>query len=75
MALTVKILITTTLFIWVMKSVMNTTAVATTGVLADSRLTQVQRDKMSDMTGKSVMKTVGVSLWSTMLMAAVWIWL
>lgn len=77
MQLTIKILITLTQLFIVFRAVATAVSVTTISILADKSPTRTaaQRNKASDMAGKSVLMAVGAILWHGVLGAGVWIWL
>lgn len=75
MNLTIKILLTGTFLLMIMRAWVATITVSTIGVMAQGRITRVQRDKMDALVDKSTAKSLGLSVWLTALATLVWVFL
>jgi hypothetical protein len=75
--LTTKLLITLTLNLFVAKAWMLAVSVTTVGIMANksNRLTEAQKQKTDDLTGRATLKAVGLTLWMGTLVVLVWIFL
>lgn len=77
MATAVKILLTATFSIMILKAWLNTVAFATATLLAgqSGKLSQTQKDRADHRTGVATLKALGLTLWVSALGTLVWVWL